>query len=311
MPRKAAAQKPEATATSGTAANKRAAADLPEENKEEILHAPKRKEFDSPQSDAVVDEKDEDAEKVAPGKPAVSVDDDDRDVRTRIPEENAEELERIPDRPEFDAFDDALNEAVDTEDQNNHLGDGDDEIADYRDHSPALLVSSFAQTPDEPVVSWADAAAENQRIQEELIQKAVQDALNKMGLQNRDEAPKSDFVPHKFRYHFRNDVNPSVKIQAMDMSALDRGERPQDNPLYGHWYEFHVGHFQTDDENAARQMKWMMNNVPVDAAGQTVGGNLAIYEDDNSVIFRCPQCDFVTASPSGYKAHRRATHGEV
>jgi hypothetical protein len=309
MPSKAAAKKPEATASSGTAANKRAAADLPVENKEEILHQPKRKEFDTPQSKRVEKEKAAEAEEVSPGIPAVSNDPD--DVGAELPEENEAEIERVPDRPEFDAYDEALNEDVDVEDLNDHLGDGDDEIADYRDHNPALLVSSFAQTPDEPAVSWSDVAAENQRIQEELIQKAVQDALNKMGLQNRDEAPKSDFVPHQFKYHFRNDVNPSVKIQAMDMSAIDRGERPQDNPLYGHWYEFHVGHFQTDDENAARQLKWMMENVPVDANGQTVGGNLAIYEDDNSVIFRCPQCDFVTASPSGYKAHRRATHGEV
>jgi len=311
MPTKAAAKKPEATATSGTAANKRAAADLPVENKEEILHQPKRKEFDTPISDAVSEEKADESERVAPGKPAVSVDGDPDDLGVELPPENEAEIEREPDRPEFDEYDEALNEEVDTEDQNSHLGDGDDEIADYRDHAPALLVSSFAQTPDDPAVSWSDVAAENQRVQEELIQKAVQDALNKMGLQQNNEAPKSDFVPHKFKYHFRNDVNPSVKIQAMDMSAVDRGERPQDNPLYGHWYEFHVGHFQTDDENAARQLKWMMENVPVDSNGQTVGGNLAIYEDDNSVIFRCPQCDFVTASPSGYRAHRRATHGEV
>lgn len=242
---------------------------------------------------------------------AAATSDVDRD-NAELPEENRDEIEHEPDRPEFNDFDAAFAEEVDVEDQNNHLGDGDDEIADYSDHNPVTLISSFAQKADENVVDWAAVAAENQRARQEEIQAAVRDALAQMGInQSSDVAPKSDFVPHKFKYHFRNDVSPSVKIQAMDMSAIDRGERPQDNPLYGHWYEFHVGHFQTDDENAARQLKWMMSNVPVDAQGQTVGGNLAIYEDDNSVIFRCPQCDFVTASPAGYKAHRRATHGEA
>jgi hypothetical protein len=217
-------------------------------------------------------------------------------------------------RPEADELDAVFSEDVDVEDQNDHLGDGDDEIADYKDHNPVSLISSFAPTPDENQIDWAAVAAENKRQQDAAIAAAVQSALAELGLANlASPAPKEEFVAPSFKYHFRNDVSPHVKIQAMDMSALDRGERPQDNPLIGHWYAFHVGHFQTNDENAARQLRWMMSNVPVDSNGQTVGGNLAIYEDDNSVIYRCPDpsCDFVTASPAGFRAHRRATHGEA
>jgi hypothetical protein len=171
--------------------------------------------------------------------------------------------------------------------------EGEPDVEDGTDRT-----SSFAEPVQAPSYDWEAAAAESKRAQDEAVQEAVRQAIAALGLDKFVEKP---------------DVSPHVKIQAMDMSALDRGERPQDNPLFGHWYEFHVGHFQTNDENAARQLHWMMENVPVDAQGQTVGGNLAIYEDDNSVVYKCPdpECPFVTASPAGYKAHRRATHGEI
>lgn len=192
---------------------------------------------------------------------------------------------------------------------------------DYRFATPDVHNKPSAEPASVGGDAWGARAQEN------LIAEQVRKALEKLGLNEENirgalvggtvavpdpiggqQFSNAANLP-SFKYHFRCDVSPELKVQMLDMSAIDRGERPQDYPLAGRWITFRLGHLQTNDENVARQIKWMMERPSISGDGQTIGGNPSIYEDDGSVIFKCPDCDFVTASANGYKAHRRATHG--
>lgn len=122
--------------------------------------------------------------------------------------------------------------------------------------------------------------------------------------------PPAPEVP-KYKKHYRNDLNPDLIIQALDMSALDRGERPQANPVPGKYIRFRLGHLYTNDDNTIRQLDYMSTRPMYNSDGETVGGNPAIYEDDGEVVFRCTAgCeDAVFASKKAYKAHMRGLHG--
>lgn len=118
--------------------------------------------------------------------------------------------------------------------------------------------------------------------------------------------------PAKFKKHYRNDVAPNLKIQELDMSSLDRDDRPQSNPISGRWIQFRSGHLHTNSDNVIRQIDYMMNRDMYAHDGEeTVGGNPSIYEDDGADIYRCAQgcTDFITASKASWKAHMRSVHG--
>ncbi len=149
---------------------------------------------------------------------------------------------------------------------------------------------------------------------EQLVADAVAKLLAK-GVLNIPSAagvvqPPAPVVP-SFKKHYRNDLNPDLIIQAMDMSALDRDERPQANPIPGKYYKFRLGHLYTNDDNVIRQLDYMSSRPMYNGEGDTVGGNPSIYEDDGEVVYRCTAgCeDAVFASKRGYKAHMRGTHG--
>jgi hypothetical protein len=104
-----------------------------------------------------------------------------------------------------------------------------------------------------------------------------------------------------------------LMIQEMDMSSIERGERPQSNPIVGQYIKFRMGHLYTSDENQIAQIEWMISHAPLTSDGQdVVGGFPAIYEDDGAQIYHCTAgCGFVTASWNSYKSHMRATHDIV
>jgi hypothetical protein len=119
-------------------------------------------------------------------------------------------------------------------------------------------------------------------------------------------------IPATYKKHYRCDVAPNVTIQELDMSALDRGERPQANPLAGRYITFHLGHLYTADDNVIRQIEHFNQRPKYDASGlETLGGLPEIYEDDGGDIYRCPHnCEFVTASRKSWVAHLRAVHNQ-
>jgi hypothetical protein len=179
-------------------------------------------------------------------------------------------------------------------------------------HAPRPITDDqFIDRPSENVATSNDWQL--------AIQKQIQDAVAahvaSLGLDVSVGKPAVDFgtppqAPPKFKKHYRNDVSPHVVIQKMDMSALDFGERPQAYPLAGQHIKFRFGHYYTSDDNEIAQLEWMMGRAATDAEGNTIGGNPAIYEDDGSVVYHCPQgCDYYTASKTAYEKHMKATHG--
>lgn len=116
-------------------------------------------------------------------------------------------------------------------------------------------------------------------------------------------------IPERYKRVYRCDLYPNLMIQALDMSALDRGERPQSYPIPGLYYQFRNGRFATNDDNAIRQLDWMIA-TPSQVNGEVAGGNPAIYVDDGGATYRCTRCeDFITSSRNAYIAHMKALHG--
>jgi hypothetical protein len=117
-------------------------------------------------------------------------------------------------------------------------------------------------------------------------------------------------APLSFKKHYRCDAAPELVIQQLDMSALDRDERPQANPLPGEYIKFRMGHLYTSDDGVIAQIEWMKNRPTYTPDMQgTLGGNPSIYEDDGADVYRCTQgCDFVTASKNSWEAHMWGTH---
>lgn len=111
--------------------------------------------------------------------------------------------------------------------------------------------------------------------------------------------------------HYRNDHNPQAIIQRLDMTALDRGERPQSNPLLGEYIIFRMGHLYTDDPDVIRQLEWMRKRPQLSPdQSQTMGGNPSIYEDDGEGVYHCDQgcVNYHTASRNAWAAHMLSTH---
>lgn len=216
---------------------------------------------------------------------------------TKARDDEAKSAEEEVKRPESDELDASL--------ANEEQGNDEDRSVDQVD----------GESHDSGADAWES------RANDQAVADQVKKALESLGitresilasLHTEQVAPQEDLPqvePPRFKYHFRCDSSPELKIQAMDMRAVDRGDRPQDFPIPNQWITFRLGHLQTNDENTARQIRWMMERPSVGELGQTIGGNQSIYEDDGSVLFRCPDCDFVTASSNGFKAHRRASHG--
>lgn len=119
----------------------------------------------------------------------------------------------------------------------------------------------------------------------------------------------------KYAKHYRNDLNPDIQIQELDMTALDRGERPQANPIPGSYIKFRLGHLylQDKDENKIRQIEYMKSRPMYTMEGDTVGGNPAIYEDTGEVLYECRFCgpEAKFATKAAYDAHRAGLHGVV
>lgn len=142
----------------------------------------------------------------------------------------------------------------------------------------------------------------------------VQDAVAKLlaagvvNLPSQPVAPKAPEVPN-YKKHFRNDLRPDEIIQRLDMSALDRGERPQANPIPGSYIKFRLGHLYTNDDNDIRQIEWMISRPATDSEGNTIGGAPHIYEDDGSVLLHCAVHEKTFASKAAYDAHMRSVHG--
>lgn len=116
--------------------------------------------------------------------------------------------------------------------------------------------------------------------------------------------------PPTYKKHYRCDVTPEIQIQRLDMTSLDRGERPSANPLPGEWIKFLRGHFFTSDDDVIRQIEWMKGRSQLSSdQSQTMGGNPSIYEDDDSPVYRCSAgCDYSTASKNAWIAHMWGTH---
>jgi hypothetical protein len=122
--------------------------------------------------------------------------------------------------------------------------------------------------------------------------------------------PQPPPAPPSFKKHYRCDLSPEIVIQLLDMSALERDERPQANPLPGQYIKFRMGHLYTNDDNVISQLEWMRTRATYSSDMEsTLGGNPSIYEDDGSQVYRCPQgCDFYTASKNAFNAHMMGTH---
>lgn len=228
---------------------------------------------------------------------------------------------------------DDLNDAVQNEEGVSAGQDVDPEVKESQNHEPDIE-SVREDDPPKPAVDPVVKESQNhqdpkaeptppstgitfaqiaqlQDIIKASVAEETRKAIEKAGIAAPLAESSGDPTTPKFEFkkHYRCDVSPNLKIQALDMTGVEYGARPQDSPLNGEWIEFRLGHYFTNNDNHIAQIEWMMQRQSVDAEGQTIGGNPSIYEDDGTSIFRCPHCDFVTASPNGFKAHLRASHG--
>lgn len=168
-----------------------------------------------------------------------------------------------------------------------------------------------AESSQEPLSNLLDPA-----FIKTLIDAGVRAALSDMEAEKQQRFVEAEQrtlqnVP-QFNYlkHFRNDVSPEIMILELDMSS----DNPQMNPLSGQYIQFRRGHFFATTENQVKQLEWMMSTAEhtADTTG-TLGGNRAIYVDDEEKLFYCtagcPASEFVSASEAKYKAHMRGVHG--
>lgn len=91
---------------------------------------------------------------------------------------------------------------------------------------------------------------------------------------------------------------------------------PQMEPIPGSFIRFKRGHFFAVTENQVKQLDWMLNEAEHSAdTSQVLGGNRAIYVDDDEKLYYCTagcdKNDFVSASEAKYKAHMRGVHGVI
>jgi len=174
-----------------------------------------------------------------------------------------------------------------------------------------FAVVSRAQKPTvEPAASSNDWQQEFLGQIQGLVAAEVAKLQVNMGTVPVEMTSPPPVVPLSFKKHYRCDIAPELVIQRLDMTSLDRGERPQANPLPGEYIKFRMGHLHTSDDDIIAQIEWMKNRPTYTPDMQgTLGGNPSIYEDDGGDVFRCPQgCDFVTASKNAWKAHMWGTH---
>lgn len=115
------------------------------------------------------------------------------------------------------------------------------------------------------------------------------------------DLPKNqDIKPPSFKKHYRSETYPELVMQKLDMTALDRGERPQSNPLPGETINFRMTHLYTNDDDTIRQLEWVLR--------ERVGTG-SFYEDDGVGVYECTAgCDYKTASLTGFKVHMLSRH---
>lgn len=145
-------------------------------------------------------------------------------------------------------------------------------------------------------------------IDEDVIQSAIERKLQELiasGKIQLENEPPAPLPAPQYKKHFRVDNVRELNIQALDMSVLDVNESPSKHPIPGKYYTFRNGHFLTSDDNAIRQIEWILENSKDGASGAVSG----IYEDDGTSIYRCDSCDFITASHNAWRAHLRSQHG--
>lgn len=175
----------------------------------------------------------------------------------------------------------------------------------------------IAQGEIAPVFGQPDPARPPLKVSDAAdIEQLVADAVAKLlarGVGNIPAQPVQPPAPQvpEYKKHYRNDLRPDEIIQRLDMSALDRGERPQANPIPGSYIKFRLGHLYTNDDNDIRQIEWMASRQATDAEGGTIGGAPHIYEDDGSVLLHCARCEKTFASKAAYDAHMRGVHGVI
>jgi hypothetical protein len=186
--------------------------------------------------------------------------------------------------------------------------------------SPTRRITGTPEAMSRPGIG-GDASVQDQINQ--AVAAAMQGIVARLGINENamhgtpfiapDQVRLAAPTPPKFAKHYRCDSYPELTIQEKDMTALDRGERPESFPIPGSYIKFTRGHcfLQDKDVNKIRQIEAMRNAPGTLSNGESGGGNPSIYEDDGADIFRCSQgCEnFITASKNAYKAHMRATHG--
>lgn len=178
---------------------------------------------------------------------------------------------------------------------------------------PENADSPVVLTEPEPKPDWQDELMKSLRVnlQEMVAQEVAKSSpVKPVGTVPVDLSNQPPATPPSFKKHYRCDANPNMQIQRLDMSALDRGERPSANPLPGEFIHFQRGHLFTDNDNDIRQIEWMKNRPAFsNDLTQTMGGNPSIYEDDGVDLYHCSQgCDYKTPSKNAWKAHMWGTH---
>lgn len=153
-----------------------------------------------------------------------------------------------------------------------------------------------------------------------LIEAGVKQQLESMGISPQpaqkfvtNDRPVPNAAPDfKHLGHYRNDVSPEIEIQELNMDA----DVPQLEPIRGRYIRFRRGHFLAETENQKKQLDWMLDMAEHSAdTTQSLGGNRAIYLDEDEKMFYCTAgCtpgEFHSASESKFKAHMRGVHGVI
>jgi hypothetical protein len=81
--------------------------------------------------------------------------------------------------------------------------------------------------------------------------------------------------------------------------------------LLGDARRYHVAQFREQVYDPAADQGLSAEERPLMAAAlarEVARGKVPLYEDDGLVTYRCPLCDFVSASQKSVDAHRKAQH---
>lgn len=192
-----------------------------------------------------------------------------------------------------------------------------------------IVPDAVKVTKDEPVVNLeakgeTDVSRPNPieellgpDVLKKLIESGVRQQIEAMGLTPRQEqkfvtndGPIVATPTFSHLGHYRNDVSPEIEVQELNMDA----EVPQLEPIPGSFIRFRRGHFFATTENQVKQLEWMMNTAEHSHdTTQSLGGNRALYKDDDEKIYYCTAgCsagEFHSASEARFKAHMRGVHG--